>query len=100
MKLVENNLTNNELNREFLASSMALSPSTLYRKVKSITGLNITVFIRSIRLKKAAQMIADNEDTISGIAYTVGFNDPKYFRKCFVKQFGVNPSKFNKTLPE
>jgi len=100
MKLVESNLTNNELNREFLASSMALSPSTLYRKVKSITGLNITVFIRSIRLKKAAQMIADNEDTISGIAYTVGFNDPKYFRKCFVKQFGVNPSQFNKSRPE
>ena len=97
MDLVENNLSNDKLNRDFIASKMAVSPSTLYRKIKSLTGLDITVFIRSIRLKKAAQMIIDKEDTISGIAYSVGFNDPKYFRKCFVKQFGVNPSQFIKT---
>jgi signal transduction histidine kinase/DNA-binding response OmpR family regulator/streptogramin lyase len=96
MILVEDNLTNEKLNREFLASKMAVSPSTLYRKIKGITELDITIFIRSIRLKKAAQMILNKEDNISGIAYHVGFNDPKYFRKCFVKQFGVTPSKFGK----
>ncbi len=100
MKLVEDNLTNENLNRDFLASKMAVSPSTLYRKIKSITDLDITVFIRSIRLKKAAQMIINKEDNISGIAYYIGFNDPKYFRKCFVKQYGVTPSKFEKTNPE
>lgn len=98
MKVVENNLTNDKLNRDFLASQMSVSASTLYRKIKSLTGLDITVFIRSIRLKKAAQMIVGKEDTISGIAYSVGFNDTKYFRKCFVKQFGVNPSQFNTSL--
>lgn len=96
MKLVEDNLTNDKLNREFLASKMAVSPSTLYRKIKGITELDITVFINSIRLKKAAQMIQNNEDNISGIAYQVGFNDPNYFRKCFVKQFGMPPSKYRK----
>jgi signal transduction histidine kinase/ligand-binding sensor domain-containing protein/DNA-binding response OmpR family regulator len=100
MKLVEDNLTNENLNRDFLASRMAVSSSTLYRKIKGITDLDITVFVRSIRLKKAAQMILNKEDNISGIAYYVGFNDPKYFRKCFVKQFGVTPSKFGKNKPE
>ena len=96
IKLVEDNLTNEKLNRDFLASRMAVSSSTLYRKIKSITDFDITIFMRSIRLKKAAQMIANNEDTISGIAYQVGFNDPKYFRKCFVTQFGITPSQFKK----
>ena len=96
MSLVEDNLTDEKLNRDFLASHMAMSSSTLYRKVKGLTGFNITIFIRSIRLKKAAQMILNKEYSISGIAYRVGFNDPKYFRKCFVKQFGVNPSQFKK----
>ncbi|MDT0552687.1 two-component regulator propeller domain-containing protein [Urechidicola vernalis] len=96
MRLVEDNLTNEKLGREFIANKMSVSPSTLYRKIKAITDLDITLFIRSIRLKRAAQMIRNKEDNISGIAYRVGFNDPKYFRKCFVKQFGVNPSQFNK----
>ena len=43
-------------------------------------------------------MIKNKEDNISGIAYQVGFSDSKYFRKCFVKQFGVNPSQFGKTI--
>ncbi|MDY7395802.1 ATP-binding protein [Aureibaculum sp. 2210JD6-5] len=96
MKLVEDNLTNEKLNRDFIASKMSVSSSTLYRKIKSITDLDITVFIRSIRLKKAAQMIKNNEDNISGVAYQVGFNDLKYFRKCFISQFGVTPSQFKK----
>ena len=97
MKIVEDNLTNEKLNRDFLASQLATSSSTLYRKIKELTGFDTTVFIRSIRLKKAAQMIINKEDNISGVAYQVGFNDLKYFRKCFKEQFGVSPSKFSKS---
>lgn len=96
MKIVEDNLTNEKLNRDFLASQLATSSSTLYRKIKWVTGFDTTVFIRSIRLKKAAQMIINKEDNISGVAYQVGFNDLKYFRKCFKEQFGVSPSQFSK----
>ena len=96
IKLVEDNISNENLNREFLASRMSVSSSTLYRKIKSITEMNVTTFIRSIKLKRAAQMIVNKEDNISGIAYQVGFNDPKYFRKCFVTQFGVTPSQYGK----
>ncbi len=93
MKIVEDNLSNEKLNRDFLASALSMSSSTLYRKIKSLTGIDTTVFIRSIRLKMAAQMIQNKEDNISGCAYQVGFNDIKYFRKCFKKQFGINPSQ-------
>ncbi|WP_460190232.1 hybrid sensor histidine kinase/response regulator transcription factor [Urechidicola sp. KH5] len=92
--VVSENLNNPNLTREFLASEMAVSASTLYRRIKTITDLDISAFIRTIRLKKAAQMIKNKEDNISGIAYQVGFNDPKYFRKCFIQQFGITPSKY------
>ncbi|GAA4279621.1 hybrid sensor histidine kinase/response regulator transcription factor [Gaetbulibacter aestuarii] len=97
MKVVEENLMNDDLNRDFLAEKMATSPSTLYRKIKSLTDQDTTEFIRSIRLKRAAQMILKKQDNIGSIGYAVGFNDLKYFRKCFKEQFGVTPSKFKKS---
>jgi AraC-like DNA-binding protein len=92
--LVEDNLTNAQLNREFLAKSMAVSSSSLYRKLKSLTGFTTNAFVRSIRLKRAAQMMRNSDYNISDIAYQVGFNDLKYFRTSFKNQFGMNPSEF------
>ena len=96
IKVIEENISNSNLNRELFASEMAMSPSTLYRKLKGLTGYDTTLFIRSIRLKRAAQIICKNNNSISEVAYQVGFNDLKYFSKCFKKQFGVIPSKFPK----
>ena len=92
--LVENNLTNDLLSRDFLAQSMAMSPSTFYRKIKTLTGHTTNAFIRSIRLKRAGQMMHDSGLNISEIAYQVGYNDLKYFRTCFREQFGMNPSEY------
>jgi AraC-like DNA-binding protein len=97
--LVEENLNNNNLNRDFLAKSLALSSSSLYRKLKLLTGFTTNAFVRSIRLKRAAQMMRDSNYNISEIAYQVGFNDLKYFRSCFKEQFGVNPSQFIQNEP-
>lgn len=94
MQLVEDNLDNDHLSRDFLAQSMAMSPSTFYRKIKALTGLTINAFIRSIRLKRAAQMMRDSQLNISEIAYQVGFNDLKYFRSCFKEQFAMTPSDY------
>lgn len=96
IRLVEENLTNEQLNRDFMAQKMAMSASTYYRKIKQITGLSTNAFIRSIRLKKAAELMAFSQKNISEIAYQVGFNDLKYFRKCFKGQFGMPPSQFTK----
>ena len=82
------------LGKEFLAQALAMSPSSLYRRIKSITDLSINAFIRSIRLRRAAQLIQNTQYNISEICYQVGFNDQKYFRKCFREQCGRNPSEY------
>ncbi|PHN04555.1 hybrid sensor histidine kinase/response regulator transcription factor [Flavilitoribacter nigricans] len=94
IQVVEDNLTNEDLGKDFLAQAMAMSPSSLYRRIKSTTDVSINAFIRSIRLRRAAQLLRNTQYNISEISYQVGFNDLKYFRKCFRKQFGKNPSEY------
>jgi signal transduction histidine kinase/DNA-binding response OmpR family regulator len=95
ISLVETNLNNEDLSREFLAKSMAQSSSTLYRKLKEVSGMTTNAFIRSIRLKKAGYLLKNSNLNISEAAYQVGFNDLKYFRSCFKKQFGIKPSEYS-----
>ncbi|MEM7370243.1 MAG: two-component regulator propeller domain-containing protein [Bacteroidota bacterium] len=94
IKLVEDNLMNEAFSRDFLAKSLAMSPSTFYRKIKALTGYTSSAFIRSIRLKKAAETMQSTSYNISEIAFMVGFNDLKYFRTSFREQFGMNPSEY------
>ncbi len=94
--VIEQNL-DNDLSAEKLAIELGLSHSTLYRKVKSYTGHSINSFIRSIRLKKAAQILLSDGYTISEVAYQVGFADVNYFGKCFRRQFRMSPTTFIKS---
>ena len=71
-----------------------MSRMQLYRKLKALTGQSANEFIRTIRLKRAAQMLEQNQLTIAEITYEVGFNDLQYFRECFKKQFGATPSEY------
>lgn len=81
------------------AEELCTSRTTLFKKLKSMTGMNATAFIRSIRLKAAAQVIEKNPNMrISELAYQVGFNDPKYFSVCFKKEFGLSPSEYIEKL--
>ena len=93
---IEANIENSEFKSEDLARLVGTSSTTLYRKLKSLTGQSSNEIIRSIRLKRAAQLLRNSENTISEIAYAVGFSDVKYFRKCFLKQFSVTPSLYRK----
>lgn len=99
MQIVEDNLLNENLSRDFLADAMAMSSSTLYRKLKALTDLTTNAFIRSIRLKRAGQLLRESQYNVSEIAFQVGFNDMKYFRTCFKEHFGVNPSEFPENQP-
>lgn len=74
--------------------TLAMSKSTLYRKLKSLTGLSITAFIRSVKLKNAANLILTKDWKLSQVAYDVGFNDYKYFKICFKEQLGCLPSEY------
>jgi signal transduction histidine kinase/ligand-binding sensor domain-containing protein/DNA-binding response OmpR family regulator len=94
IKMVSDNITNEDFNLDVLLKNFYMSRSTLYRKIKSLTGLSITGFVRSVRLKKAAQMILNDNVKLSEVAYEVGFNDYKYFRLSFQQQFGCLPSDY------
>jgi signal transduction histidine kinase/DNA-binding response OmpR family regulator/streptogramin lyase len=76
-----------------LASELGFSRTTLYRKIKSLTGLSINAFVRSVKIKKSAELIAQGMN-VSEAAFYIGFNDLKYFRESFKKQLGKNPSEF------
>ena len=96
--LVEKNLQNTDFGIENMVDELYMSQSTLYRKIKSLTGLSLTAFIRSIRLKKSAQLILSSDLNLNQIAYEVGFNDYKYFKTSFKKQFNCLPSKYKELL--
>lgn len=94
LEIVEKNLADPLFGVEKLASEMNMSRASLHAKLKSITGFSPSDFIRNIRLKRAATLIANNVDNISQIAFKVGFEDQSYFTKVFKKQFGTTPSQF------
>lgn len=92
--LIEEHINDAEFGIEDMMDSMAMSKSTLYRKLKSLTGLSITAFIRSVKLKKAAELILTVDWKLNQVAYESGFNDYKYFKTCFQAQFGCLPSEY------
>ena len=77
-----------------VAEEIGMSRSSLYRKIKAITGKNINEYIRNIKIEHAAYLIEKEKFTISQAAYEVGFGDAKYFRKIFKERFGKTPSAF------
>jgi len=93
---LEENLTNENLSVEMIANEMGMSNSSLYRKVKGLSGLSPVDFIRIARLKKAVRLMEQGEKRISEIAFLVGFSSPAYFSTCFQKQYGKSPSEFMK----
>jgi ligand-binding sensor domain-containing protein/DNA-binding response OmpR family regulator len=93
--LVEENISNTEFNVNEFAAEIGMSTPIFYKKVKALTGLTVNNFIKSIRLKRAVQIMEHGGKNVSEVAYMVGFSDPKYFSKEFHKQYGVHPSKFN-----
>lgn len=94
---VEEKLSNDTFDFDQFAIDMATSKSTLHRKLKSLTGLSPGEFIRNIRLKHAALMLTKNTGNISEIAFAVGFNDPKYFSRCFKIEFGLTPREYQES---
>lgn len=92
---VNRHLDDPEFDVTQFVDEMATSRTTLHKKLKSLTGLNTTGFVRSIRLKAACRIMDENKNIrISELAYRVGFNDPKYFSICFKKEFGIQPTEY------
>ena len=96
LSLIEEHLSDEEFNVDMMADAMFMSKSSLYRKIKSLTGLSPVEFIRNIRLKRAYQMLQKEDVTITDVAYACGFSTPRYFSTCFKNEFGVTPTEFKK----
>lgn len=94
LECVERNMDNTEYSVEELSADLAMTRATLYRKLQGITGQTPKDFIRSIRLKRAAQLLRDSDLSVSEIADHVGFSTPRYFAKLFKETFGVLPSQY------
>ncbi len=94
MKIVEENMDNPDFNNQFFVREMRMGRTSIYKKLKGLTGQTINEFIRTVRLKRAAQLLVQNSATISEIAYTVGFKTPAYFSHCFHQQFKITPTEY------
>ncbi|MBC6997034.1 AraC family transcriptional regulator [Cytophaga sp. FL35] len=94
IQLMEKNLSDDSYWVDNLAQDMHVSRSTLFRKLKSLTGMSPQEFMRTQRLDKAVNLLEQGPLRISDVAYQVGFSDPNYFSKCFRKCFGTSPSSF------
>ncbi|SFF68214.1 Signal transduction histidine kinase [Salegentibacter agarivorans] len=94
MAIVEKNMMNTDFSVEMMVKEMGLSRSNLYLKLKEITGLSSSEFIRNIRLKRAVQLLEQSDLSVKEIMYMTGFNTASYFAKCFKKQFGKTPSEY------
>ena len=96
---VYQHLSDEDYDRDALAADMGASASTLYNKLRAITGMNVSTFIRDIRMKEARRLAeADPTMRVSDLAYSVGFHDPRYFSTCFKKHFGIQPKEFLDSL--
>lgn len=96
IKTVENNYHSPDFSVEKFASLMNMSRSLLHKKLVAIVGNSPIDFITSIRMKKAVSLLLNSGININEVAYKVGFNDPKYFSRCFKRQMGKTPSEFLK----
>lgn len=83
---------------ESMSAHLCMSRVQLYKRMVSLTGTTPSEYLRAKRIKRAEELIHSDELNISEIAYTVGFNNPRYFSKYFQEAYGLTPSQYKKKL--
>ena len=94
MNIIESHIAETEFNINEFNQAMNMSNSTLYRKIKGLTGMSPKEFIRNIRFKYACRLLLEKSSSVAEEAYMVGFSDAKNFSICFKKEFGMTPSRY------
>jgi AraC-like DNA-binding protein len=94
--VLEQNYADSEFGVTELSDAMGMNKTALSKRINTETGLPTSQFIRNYRLDVAKKLISRNASNrnITEIAYSVGFNDPKYFTRCFTKLYGISPSSY------
>ena len=93
IQIIEDRISDTEFDVPTLATEIGMSQPVLYKKIRALTDLSVNDFIKSIRLKRAAQLLGTTRN-IAEVAYSVGFNDRKYFSLEFKKYFGKSPTEY------
>lgn len=94
LSVIEDNLSNSELDVDFMTGHMGISRAQLYRKFNAVSNQTVKGFVKSVRLKKAAELLARGDMNVSEVAYSVGFSDLAYFTRCFKSAYQKTPSAF------
>lgn len=89
-------LGDQDLSVDKVAGLLRMGRTLFYRKVRGVTGYTPNDYIRVLRMKKAAELLAKGDNNVSEVAYAVGFDNPYYFSKCFKAQYGMPPSQYIK----
>lgn len=89
--LINEHIDDEKFDIDSLANEVAMSRSSLYRKIKVITGMSPVELVRNTKLKKSYELLREGRMNISQVAYAAGFSNPKYFSTCFKEQFGISP---------
>ncbi len=95
MMVITQHIAEEEFSIEEFGKDVGMSRSQMHRKLKALTGKSTSLYLRTVRLAKAKQMIENQKGTISEISYQVGFSSPAYFSRCFKEEFGHTPSEVN-----
>jgi signal transduction histidine kinase/AraC-like DNA-binding protein/ligand-binding sensor domain-containing protein len=98
MDTIEAHMGDELFSLDVLSQESGYSNMHFYRKFKALTGQTPGAFLKTIRLKRAAALLAKNSDNVNQIGYSVGFSSPSYFNKCFKEQFGVTPGQYAESV--
>ena len=97
LAIIEAHMDDEDFSIDELSREAGYSNMHFYRKIKALAGQTPSQFLRTIRLKRAAELLSKNSDNVTQIAYSVGFSSLSYFNKCFKEQFGMTPGQFAET---
>ena len=92
--IVEGNFQNPEFSVQDISRELGLSRVQVYRKVKQLLGYSVSDYLKEVRLKKACHMLRTTQQSVSEIAYAVGFSSPAYFSTVFKNHFNSSPTQF------
>jgi AraC-like DNA-binding protein len=98
LQLMEQQIGNGELTVDMLVKNFYMSRSSFFAKLKTLTGLSPIEFIQQMRVKRAAQLIEEDQYSMSEIATMVGINDPHYFSRYFKKAYSMTPTEYKKKV--
>lgn len=94
MKAINKNLSNSDFNVDMLTEEVGISRAQLHRKMKEMTGIPASEFLRNIRLEQAARLLKEQKVNVTQVAYAVGFSNLAHFSTVFRKHFGVSPTEY------